>query len=94
MTAKKRPAFDDFSFGRLVATALAAGVGVLVVAVPIIMVIARDHPTAALVVAFVAVLLMVAVIGYVSRRMLRGVQDEIDRRKEEIARKHDEEAGH
>lgn len=73
-----------FSFARLVFYALGAGVLVLAVTLPIVIALARPYPTAALCVAIGGVLLMVVVIALVSRKMMSGVQREIDRRRAEI----------
>ncbi|GAC78579.1 MULTISPECIES: hypothetical protein [Gordonia] len=81
MAAKKTSAADDYSYGKSVAYALGAGVLVLVVAVLIILVVAQTSAVAALIVAIVAVVVMVAVIALVSKRMLAGVQREIDERR-------------
>ncbi|WP_062393169.1 hypothetical protein [Gordonia phthalatica] len=73
-----------FSFAKLVFYALGAGVLVLVVTLPIVIGLARPYPTAALCVAIGGVLLMVVAIALVSRKMMSGVQREIDRRRAEI----------
>ncbi|MBM7367170.1 hypothetical protein [Gordonia hydrophobica] len=84
MNAKDSGA-QHFSFAKLVFYALGAGVLVLVVTLPIVIALARPYPTAALCVAIGGILLMVVVIALVSRRMMSGVQQEIDRRRAEIA---------
>ncbi|MFW0787140.1 hypothetical protein AAFP35_21795 [Gordonia sp. CPCC 206044] len=68
-TDDQRPT-TSFSFGRFVLFSLGAGVVVLIVAVPIILLLAQWSPIAGLVGAFVAVVTMIAVIGTVSRRMV------------------------
>ncbi|WP_035719720.1 hypothetical protein [Gordonia shandongensis] len=85
----RRSSDTGFSFLRLVMYALGGGVAVLIVAVPVVMVLGRNHPTAALIVALGAVVLMIAVIALVSRRMTAGVQREIDARRAELAAKND-----
>lgn len=87
-----RSASADFSFGKMVAYALGAATGVIIVAAIIILFVAQVSPTAALIVAFVAVVAVVAVIALVSRRMMAGVQTEIDERRARAA-EHDEETG-
>ena len=84
MNAKNNE-LQQFSFAKLVFYALGAGVLVLVVTLPIVIGLARSHPTAALCVAIGGVLLMVVVIALVSKKMMSGVQREIDRRRAEIA---------
>ena len=80
MTSPSRAAAaDTFSFGRLIARALAAAAAVLLLAVPIVWLLATEHPTAALIVAVGAVILMLTVMAVVARRELRHVQYEIDR---------------
>ncbi|MEE3852506.1 hypothetical protein VZC37_19350 [Gordonia sp. LSe1-13] len=66
-----------FSFGRLVLFSLGAGVLVLVVSIPIILLVAQWSPVAGLVVALIAVLAMLAAIGTVSRRMISTAEREI-----------------
>ncbi|AZG43764.1 hypothetical protein [Gordonia insulae] len=80
-----------FSFGKLVLFALGAGVLVLLVSIPIILLIARWSPIAGLVVALIAVLAMIAAIGTVSRRMIATAEREIlaARAAEDAARSHD-----
>lgn len=75
---------QKFSFAKLVFYALGSGVLVLMVMLPVVIALARPYPVAALCVAIAAVLLMVIVIALVSRRMMAGVQKEIDRRRAEI----------
>lgn len=88
-----RSAADDFSFGKMVAYTLGAATGVIVVAAIIILFVAQWSPTAALIIALVAVVAVVAVIALVSRRMMAGVQAEIDERRARAAAR-DKEAGH
>ncbi|MDY6811131.1 MAG: hypothetical protein SW127_19310 [Actinomycetota bacterium] len=66
-----------FSFGKLVLYALGAGVIVLLVSIPIILLIAQWSPIAGLVVALIAVLAMIAAIGTVSRRIIATAEREI-----------------
>ena len=66
-----------FSIGKLVFYALGAGVLVLLISIPIILVIAQWSPIAGLVVALLAVLAMIAAIGAVSRRMIATAEREI-----------------
>ncbi len=81
MAAKKRSAADDYSYGKSVAFALGAGVGVLMIAVVVILLVAQKSAVAALIIAVIAVIVMLAVIAIVSKRMLAGVQREIDERR-------------
>ena len=92
MGEKKRSAIDEFSFGRMVAYALGAATAVIIVAVVIIMIVGQSSATAALIVAAVAVVAIIGVIALISRRMLAGVQTEIDQRRARAAAR-DEEAG-
>lgn len=80
----------EFSFGKLVFYSLGAGVLVLAVMLPIIVLLARPYPIAALCTAIGAVLGMVVVIALVSRRMMSGVQQEIDRRRAELEAKREQ----
>ncbi|MXP21180.1 hypothetical protein GIY30_07405 [Gordonia sp. HNM0687] len=66
-----------FSFGKLVLYSLGAGVIVLLVSIPIILLIAQWSPIAGLVVALIAVLAMIAAIGTVSRRIIATAEREI-----------------
>ncbi|MGB3697267.1 MAG: hypothetical protein WBA05_07520 [Gordonia sp. (in: high G+C Gram-positive bacteria)] len=86
MSAKSDEA-QQFSIGKLVFYALGAGALVLGVMLPIVLLLARPYPTAALCVAFAAVIGMVVAIALVSRRMMAGVQREIDRRRAELESK-------
>ncbi|GAA4679362.1 hypothetical protein [Gordonia humi] len=90
MGEKKRSASADFSFGRLVAYALGAATGVIVVAAIVILFVAQVSATAALIVALVAVVAIVGVIALVSRRMMAGVQAEIDERRAAAAAREEE----
>ncbi|MFZ2512518.1 MAG: hypothetical protein WAW85_15675 [Gordonia sp. (in: high G+C Gram-positive bacteria)] len=72
-------AAENFSFGRLIARALGAAAAVLLAAVPIVWLLAAEHPSAALGVAIGAVVLMLVAMAVVARRELRHVQYEIDR---------------
>ena len=92
MGEQKRSAADDFSFGRMVAYALGAATAVIIIAVVIIMIVGQSSPTAALIIAMIAVVAIIGVIALVSRRMLAGVQREIDDRRARAAAR-DEEAG-
>ncbi|MGV9672250.1 hypothetical protein ACWDPV_16920 [Gordonia sp. NPDC003504] len=56
-----------FSYGRFVVYVLGAGAIVLVLFIPIILGMAKWNPTAGLVSALVAVLAMIAAIGFTSR---------------------------
>ncbi|MYR05267.1 hypothetical protein GTV32_02540 [Gordonia sp. SID5947] len=70
---------DDtrFSYGKLVLYSLGAGVVVLLVAIPVILGVAQWSPIAGLVIALLAVLAMIGVIGGVSRRMIDRAEHEI-----------------
>jgi len=81
---------SEFSFGKLVFYSLGAGVVVLAVMLPVIVLLARPYPIAALCVAIGAVFGMVVVIALVSRRMMSGVQQEIDRRRAELEAKREQ----
>lgn len=78
---------QQFSLGKLVFYSLGAGALTLAVMVPIVLALARPYPVAALCTAIAAIVLMVVVIALVSRKMMSGVQQEIDRRRAEIAAK-------
>ncbi|MFT4128306.1 MAG: hypothetical protein QM662_19010 [Gordonia sp. (in: high G+C Gram-positive bacteria)] len=70
-----RPAADyEFSYGRFVLTVLGSGVAVLVVSVPIIIGLVQWNRFAGLVAALIAVAVMIAVMGYVSRRLMGKVE--------------------
>lgn len=84
-------AAQQFSFARLVFYSLGAGVLVLAVMLPIVLSLARPYPTAALCVALAAIVLMVVAIALVSRRMLAGMQREIDARRAELERRRTQE---
>ncbi|WOC13798.1 hypothetical protein [Gordonia sp. MP11Mi] len=88
----RRSAATEFSFGKMVAYSLGAATGVIIVAAIIILFVAQASPTAALVIALVAVVGVVVAIAVVSRRMMAGVQAEIDERRARAAAR-DEEAG-
>ena len=92
MAGTRRPAAADFSFGKMVAYSLGTATGVIIVAAIVILFVAQVSPTAALIVALVAVVGVVAAIALVSRRMMSGVQAEIDERRARAAAR-DEEAG-
>ncbi|MGB3303175.1 hypothetical protein [Gordonia sp. (in: high G+C Gram-positive bacteria)] len=79
---------EKFSIAKLVFYALGAGTLTLAVMIPIIVALARPYPIAALCVAIMAIVLMVAVIALVSRKMTAGIQHEIDRRRAELATEH------
>ena len=66
-----------FSFGKMVLYSLGAGVLVLLVSIPIILLIAQWSPVAGPVVALIAVLAMIAAIGTVSRRIIATAEREI-----------------
>ncbi|MFW0792950.1 hypothetical protein AAFP30_03970 [Gordonia sp. CPCC 205515] len=66
-----------FSFARLVTFSLGAGTLVLLISIPIILVLARWTPIAGLVGALVAVLVMIGVIGVVSRRIISAAERDI-----------------
>ncbi|MGC4959864.1 hypothetical protein [Gordonia sp. DT101] len=70
---------DDtrFSYGKLVLYSLGAGVVVLLVSIPVILLVAQWSPIAGLVIALIAVLAMIWVIGGVSRRMIARAEHEI-----------------
>ncbi|MGV9710133.1 hypothetical protein ACWDTI_05665 [Gordonia sp. NPDC003424] len=74
---KGRMSAPRFSFARLVTFSLGAGTLVLLVSVPIILLCARWSPIAGLVAALIAVLVMIGVIGAVSRRMIAAAEQEI-----------------
>ncbi|GAC50790.1 hypothetical protein [Gordonia aichiensis] len=59
-----------FSYGRFVTLVLGSGVLVLVVGTPIILALAHWSPIAGLVAALVVVIAMVAVIGWIARRII------------------------
>jgi multisubunit Na+/H+ antiporter MnhG subunit len=70
------PAARQFSFARLALFALGAGAVVLVVSVPIVIWLAQTAPLVALIVALLALILAVAVMGIVANRMIdRAAQD-------------------
>ena len=56
---------------------LGSGVAVLLVAIPIIMVLTRVSSVAALIAGLLALVLMVAVIGLVSHRMIAAVERQV-----------------
>lgn len=62
---------------KLVLFSLGAGVVVLVVAIPLIFLVARWSPIAGLVVALLAVIVMIAAIGAVSRKMVADAERDI-----------------
>ncbi|WP_238421647.1 hypothetical protein [Gordonia sp. 'Campus'] len=66
----QRSGASDFSIAKLAFYALGAGVLVLVVSVPIIVLCAHWSPIAGLVAALVAVAAMIAAIGTVANRMV------------------------
>ncbi len=66
-----------FSFAKLALFSLGSGVAVLLVAIPIIMVLTRVSSVAALIAGLLALVLMVAVIGLVSHRMIAAVERQV-----------------
>ncbi|GAB06369.1 hypothetical protein GII30_13955 [Gordonia amarae] len=66
-----------FSFAKLALFSLGSGVAVLLVAIPIIMVLTKVSSVAALIVGLLALVLMVAVIGLVSHRMISAVERQV-----------------
>ncbi|EGD55928.1 hypothetical protein [Gordonia neofelifaecis] len=86
MNAKSEAA-QQFSFAKLVFYSLGAGVLTLAVLLPVVLLLARPYPTAALCVAIGSILAMVVVIALVSRRMMSGIQREIDLRRAELERR-------
>jgi Flp pilus assembly protein TadB len=81
------PAARQFSFARLALFALGAGAVVLVVSVPIVIWLAHVAPLVALIVAFLALVLAVAVMGIVANRMVdraaQALNSDIDPQKTE-----------
>ena len=77
--AQRRETTDapGFSFAKLTLYSLGSGVLVLLVSIPIIMVLTRVSSVAALVVGLLALVLMVAVIGLVSHRMISAVERQV-----------------
>lgn len=71
---KGRMSAPGFSFAKFVLFSLGAGAIVLIVSIPIIYALAHWSPYAGLFGALVAIVLMIAVIGVVSRRMIAGVE--------------------
>jgi divalent metal cation (Fe/Co/Zn/Cd) transporter len=65
MTEQRR-----FSFARLAVFSLGAGALVLAISVPVVIGLAQVSPVAALIVAILALVLAVAVMGIVSNRMV------------------------
>ena len=80
-----------FSFSKLVFNSLGAGVLLLVVSIPIILLVARWSPVAGLIVAVLAMVAMIAVIGVVSRRMVASAERDIlaQQRTENLMGQHD-----
>lgn len=66
-----------FSFARFVTYSLGAGILVLLISIPIILALARWTPIAGLVAALIAVLVMIGVIGLVSRRIIAAAERDI-----------------
>lgn len=72
------------SIGRIALISVTAGIVVLLISVPIILGVAQLSPLAALIVALLALVLSVAVMGIVANRMVNGIVDrELSRRAEE-----------
>ena len=64
------PQRPHFSYGRFVTLVLGSGVLVLVVGTPIILALAHWSPVAGLVAALIVVIAMIAVIGWIARRII------------------------
>ena len=64
------PERPHFSYGRFVTLVLGSGVLVLVIGIPIILALAHWSPVAGLVAALIVVIAMIAVIGWIARRII------------------------
>ncbi|MFT4043646.1 MAG: hypothetical protein QM673_10840 [Gordonia sp. (in: high G+C Gram-positive bacteria)] len=71
------PGAYRFSYGRFVLFSLGAGVLVLLVSIPIIVLLAHWTPAAGLLGALVAVIAMIAAIGLVARKLLATAEQRI-----------------
>ncbi len=76
-SASKLAAPPHFSFAKLALLSLGAGVLVLVIGVPIIVLIAQWSPTVGLIVALAVVIAMIAAIATVSRRIVAAAERDI-----------------
>lgn len=83
--AATEPTEPHFSLGKLILYSLGTGVLVLVVATPIIVVTGRWSPIAGLVIALVSLVVMVAAIAVVSRRMMASFERDVHRFREHVA---------